>query len=49
MFNSENLQEKWQKVLEHGDLPEIKDSTSVKSLLLSWKTKKKHSKKMLLS
>ena len=26
MFNSENLQEKWQPVLEHGDLPEIKDS-----------------------
>lgn len=26
MFNSENLQEKWQPVLEHSDLPEIKDS-----------------------
>ena len=26
MFKSENLQEKWQPVLEHPDLPEIKDS-----------------------
>jgi hypothetical protein len=25
MFNSEHLQEKWQPVLEHADLPEIKD------------------------
>ena len=26
MFQSEHLQEKWQPVLEHSDLPEIKDS-----------------------
>ena len=26
MFNSENLQEKWQPVLNHPDLPEISDS-----------------------
>ena len=26
MYNSENLQEKWQPVLQHPDLPEIKDS-----------------------
>jgi hypothetical protein len=26
MFNTEHLQEKWQPVLEHNDLPEIKDS-----------------------
>ena len=26
MFNAEHLQEKWQPVLEHNDLPEIKDS-----------------------
>ena len=26
MFNSEHLQEKWQPVLEHADLPEIKDA-----------------------
>jgi hypothetical protein len=26
MFNAEQLQEKWQPVLEHPDLPEIKDS-----------------------
>jgi len=26
MFNSEQLQEKWQPVLEHSDLPEIKDA-----------------------
>ena len=26
MFNSENLQEKWQPVLEHPDLPGIQDN-----------------------
>ena len=26
MYNSENLQEKWQSVLAHPDLPEIKDN-----------------------
>ena len=26
MFNSENLQEKWQPVLQHPDLPEIADN-----------------------
>ena len=26
MYNSENLQEKWQPVLNHPDLPEIKDN-----------------------
>ena len=26
MFNSEHLQEKWQPVLNHPDLPEIKDA-----------------------
>ena len=26
MFNSENLQEKWQSVLQHPDLPEIADN-----------------------
>ena len=26
MFLSETLQEKWQPVLEHADLPEIKDA-----------------------
>ena len=26
MFQTENLQEKWQPVLEHPDLSEIKDS-----------------------
>ena len=26
MFQTEHLQEKWQPVLEHNDLPEIKDS-----------------------
>ena len=26
MFNSEHLQEKWNPILTHGDLPEIKDS-----------------------
>ena len=25
MFNTEQLQEKWQPVLDHPDLPEIKD------------------------
>ena len=26
MFQTEHLQEKWQSVLEHNDLPEIQDS-----------------------
>ena len=26
MFQTEHLQEKWQPVLEHNDLPEINDS-----------------------
>jgi len=26
MFNTEQLQEKWQPVLQHPDLPEIKDA-----------------------
>ena len=26
MFQTEHLQEKWRPVLEHNDLPEIKDS-----------------------
>ena len=26
MFQTEHLQEKWPSVLEHNDLPEIKDS-----------------------
>ena len=26
MFQTEHLQEKWQPVLQHPDLPEIKDS-----------------------
>ena len=41
MYNSENLQEKW-PVLNHPDLPEIKDNYKKVSLLQSsWKTKKK--------
>ena len=36
MYNSENLQEKWQPVLQHPDLPEIKDSykKAVTSIIL---------------
>ena len=36
MFLSENLQQKWQAILEHPDLPEIKDSykRAVTSVLL---------------
>ena len=36
MFLSENLQQKWQAILEHPDLPEIKDSykKAVTSVLL---------------
>ena len=41
MYNSENLQEKWQKVLNHPDLPEIKDNYKKDLLQSSWKTKKK--------
>ena len=41
MYNSENLQEKWLSVLNHPDLPEIKDNYKKSSLLQSsWKTKK---------
>ena len=39
MYNSEHLQEKWQPVLNHPDLPEISDSYNVQLPLLSWKTK----------
>ena len=36
MYNSENLQEKWQPVLNHPDLPEIKDNykKAVTSIIL---------------
>jgi len=36
MYNSENLQEKWQPVLSHPDLPEIKDNykKAVTSIIL---------------
>ena len=36
MYNSENLQEKWQPVLQHPDLPEIKDNykKAVTSIIL---------------
>jgi len=36
MYNSENLQEKWQPVLNHPDLPEIKDpyKKAVTSIIL---------------
>ena len=36
MYNAENLQEKWQPVLQHPDLPEIKDSykKAVTSIIL---------------
>ena len=33
MFLSENLQEKWQPILEHSDLPKIEDSYKKKTLL----------------
>ena len=37
MYNSENLQEKWQPVLSHPDLPEIKDNykKAVTSIILA--------------
>ena len=36
MYNSENLQEKWQPVLNHPDLPDIKDNykKAVTSIIL---------------
>ena len=36
MYNSEKLQEKWQPVLAHPDLPEIKDNykKAVTSIIL---------------
>mgnify|MGYP003667806700 CR=1 FL=1 len=39
MYNLDELQQKWQPVLEHPDLPEIKDAhkrASVATLLLVW-------------
>ena len=43
MFNSENLQEKWQPVLEHPDLAEIKDNykRAVTSVILENQEKAK--------
>ena len=46
MYLTENLQEKWQPVLEHPDLPKIEDSYKKLLLLLSWKTKKKQLEKI---
>ena len=50
MYNSEHLQEKWQPVLNHPDLPEISDSYKRAVTQLSWKTKKtlKRTKTMLM-
>ena len=44
MFQTEHLQEKWQPVLEHPDLPKIEDSYRP-LLQLSWKTKKNQLKR----
>ena len=42
MFLSENLQEKWQPILEHSDLPKIEDNYKrVLLLQLFLKTKRK--------
>ena len=41
MFQTEHLQEKWQPVLQHPDLPEIQDSYKRAVTTLIWKTKKK--------
>ena len=49
MFQTEHLQEKWQLVLEHPDLPKIEDSIAVQSQLLSLRTKKISSKKIVRS
>ena len=45
MYLSETHEKKWQPVLEHPDLPEIKDSYRRPLHLLSWKTKKELQKK----
>ena len=39
MFMSENLQEKWQPVLEHADLPKIEDNykKAVTAVILTYK------------
>ena len=48
MFQTEHLQEKWQPVLEHPDLPKIEDSYKGQLPLSSWKTKKKLLKKIII-
>ena len=40
MYLSEQYEKKWQPVLEHPDLPKVKDSYRRAVTLLSWRTKK---------
>ena len=41
MYLSETHEKKWQPVLEHPDLPKIRDSYRRAVTLLSWKTKRR--------
>ena len=45
MFQTEHLQEKWQPVLEHPDLPKIEDSYKRAVTTLILENQEKHSKK----
>ena len=49
MYLSETYEKKWQPVLEHPDLQKSVILTDVPLQLLSWKTKKEHKKKTMLS
>jgi len=51
MFQTEHLQEKWQPVLEHPDLPKIQDSykRAVTTVILENQEKALHEDKMMLS
>ena len=51
MYNSENLQEKWQPVLNHPDLPEITDSykRAVTSVILENQEREMNAQKQMLA
>ena len=45
MYLSETYEKKWQPVLEHPELPKITDSLQACVTALSWKTRKRASKR----
>ena len=51
MYNSENLQEKWQPVLNHPDLPEITDAykRAVTSVILENQEREMNAQQQMLA